>query len=103
MIETPWRFQDVALYPRENKDMDKQATAKALGIDLTKIDWAKVLQVVEFVLQLLATHQDKKAALAAVGCPDDKIDLCCEMCNCGNLSIEAAKKAFNCCHSMCGN
>lgn len=81
---------------------EQSAQAHALGFDLSKIDWTKVVQMIQLLIAIFGGVADKKAAVKAVGCPEDLCDCCVECYNAGNLALQAAQKSFGCCHDMCG-
>lgn len=75
---------------------EQAAQAKALGIDLSKIDWAKIAALIQLLLSLFAAQkQDVKAALKAkAGCDDPHAELMHgAICH----SLAAADACLRCC------
>lgn len=66
----------------EAEDMDHQAMAAAMGIDLSKIDWAKVAQIVQFVINILSGLPHPVQGTRA-GCEDEC--RCCAEAACHSL------------------
>lgn len=93
----------------------QQAQAKALGIDLGKIDWGKVLQLIQFLVQLFgqptpapapgpmlaAAGPDRKALLKAAGCSDDECDHACACLDAACLALQSAQLSLTCCNDCC--
>jgi hypothetical protein len=74
---------------------EQQTQAKALGIDLSKIDWTKVAAIIQLLISLFsAQKQQATAALKAKGCDDG----CCQlMTDAIDHNLQAAQDCVNCC------
>lgn len=78
-------------------ESQKKQLAAAVGIDWTKIDWAKVVQIVQLLIAIFAaggTVTQAKAALKANGCPDS---VCDSMCDAIQHNLAAAQDCVQCC------
>ncbi len=74
---------------------EQVAQAKSLGIDLSKIDWTKIVAIIQLLVQLFAAQQQQlKASAKAAGCADEHADLM-HGAICDNLN--AADKCLRCC------
>ncbi len=74
---------------------EQVAQAKALGIDLSKIDWTKIVAIIQLLIQLFAAQKPQvTAALKAKGCPDAQCELMHDaICH----SLHAADDCVQCC------
>ncbi len=70
--------------------------AKQLGIDLSKIDWTKVIGIIQLLIALFAAQKQQATAdiKAKVGCDDAHAALMHEaIC----LNLQAADTCVQCC------
>lgn len=79
---------------------EHQAAAAHFGIDLSKIDWTKVLQVVQFLINLFAQQPHTKT-LKDAGCPDDDNACGCHCLEAAVKALEAARLSLTCCQDCC--
>lgn len=98
-------LQDLfALLPKESEmafTTEQTAKATALGIDLTKIDWTKVADIIKFILDILAGTTPKVTKAVGVGC--------CDHMACCKATLESALKTaqlslahYDACCKECG-
>jgi hypothetical protein len=70
--------------------MTKEEFAQKMGLDLSKIDWAKWLGILQIIIGLLA---DQKPKMQAMKCPDH----CALMHDTAQLNLQAAANCLECC------
>lgn len=74
---------------------EQQALAKQLGIDPSKWDWAKIVQMIQLLFSLFGNKQDVKTHAKAAGCPSDAHAEAMSEAICHNL--QAADLCLHCC------
>lgn len=79
---------------------EQTAMAQNLGIDLSKIDWTKIRDLIVLIISIFSSQPTAKAAKLA-GCPDDQSDTCCACMEAGTLALQAAQKSFECAGACC--
>ena len=81
----------------------QQDQLKALGIDWTKLDLAKIVGLIQMLLSLFDKPvAERKAAFKAAGCHDEDSDCCDVCCQAAHKALEAAALSLSCCHGYCG-
>ena len=81
----------------------QQKQAEALGIDWTKLDLAKLISLVQMLLNLFAIDPpERKKAFKDGGCDDDDLGHCEVCCEAAHKALEAAALSLSCCHGYCG-
>lgn len=80
-------------------EQQKQTLAQ-LGIDWSKIDWARVGEIVKILLLIFLQPSPMQTAKAS-GCPDEVAHCCCCCMDAGRLALESAAISFQCCDDCC--
>lgn len=86
---------------------EHKALAEKLGIDISKIDWAKWIQFLQLILSFFQGHQNNKTAmkatLKAAGCPDEDCDHVCLCCEAACHALQSAELSLQCCGDCCAS
>jgi hypothetical protein len=76
---------------------EHKAMAASLGIDLSKVPWGRLLQVIQLVITILQSQPQQMTAAAQDGCEDH-----CEKClDAAALALQSAHTSLDCACGMC--
>lgn len=83
------------IMPQLNESQKQQLTA--LGIDLSKIDWTKVISIFQLILSLFSQPQPTHARAAKAGCESQHA----AMMAAAAKSLEVTQACLECAESCC--
>jgi hypothetical protein len=81
---------------------ERKALAQKAGIDVSKIDFAKVAQLIQLLLAIFGqVSTPAQLTAAGVKAQEGCEDHCCCCLEAAGLALESAQTSLDCCQGMC--